>query len=280
MKKIFLLMMLLATVFVACSDDDDEKDSGTPWEIKMTVEVEEEGTVFTVHVTDKNHRPIVIESIDWGDNNIEENIKNLEHHYSSGIYNITVKGNGGIHWECTGQNITALDVTRCTTLIGLSCNYNQLTSLDVSKCTELLDLFCASNQLTELNVTGCKKLSNLTCANNQLTALYVTVNSEIRTLDCNNNQLISLAVTGCTNLSELHCNGNQLSALPLSGCHALLSLHCGDNNFDNNAMNTIYNNLPDRTGEDAGRISFSQDDAKGDITIAKNKNWKIETGFN
>ena len=45
-------------------------------------------------------------------------------------------------------------------------------------------------------------------------------------------------------------------------------------------MNAIYNSLPDRTGKEAGRISFSQGDAKGDISIAKNKNWKIETGFN
>ena len=193
MKKIYLLMMLLATVFVACSDDDD-KDKETPWEIKMTIEVKKENEEISFTAYDAISNAKIIESVDWGDGNIDENIsRDLTHYYSTGTYNITVKGKGEINWSCSDNNITALDVTKCTTLVCLSCGDNQLTSLDVSKCPTLRELYC------------------------------------------------------------------------------------GGNNFDNNAMNAIYNGLPDQKGDDYhGIINLYKDDAKGNTTIALNKNWKVE----
>ena len=232
MKKIFLLLALFATVFVACSDDDDEDDKGTPWEIKMTIEIEENNVRFAADIKNpKNGREIAVETINWGDGSINENLERLEHYYDAGTYTITIKGRGKITLNCGRNYITALDVTQCPALIYLYCDENELTSLNLSKCTELYFLSCRENQLTSLDISK------------------------------------------CTELTYLFCFGNQLTSLDVSKCIELNSLECGANNFDDEAMNVIYNGLPDRTGKDAGTIHC---EAKGNTTIALNKNWKIE----
>ena len=248
-------MMLLATVFVACSDDD-EKDNGTPWEIKMTIEVEENGTQFSASLTDKNGKTIATETIvDWGNGDTDANREYLEHYYNAGTYSITIKGKGEIGLNITNQNIiTALDVTKCPTLVHLSCNSNQLTSLEVSKCIELNYLDCCSNNLTSLNASKCQKLIDLRCHNNQLTLLNINECTKLVRLYCDNNQLVSLDITACSNLHNLVC---------------------GDNHFNDDAMNSIYNNLPSKSGKDKGTITLYKDNAKGDITIAQNKYWTV-----
>ena len=64
------------------------------------------------------------------------------------------------------DTIKSLDVSKCPTLIYLSCNDNKLKSLDVSKCTELVELVCYYSELTSLNITGCTKLRYLNCSEN------------------------------------------------------------------------------------------------------------------
>ena len=48
--------------------------------------------------------------------------------------------------ECSGNQLTSLDVSMNTALTGLSCAANQLTSLDVSQNTALTKLWCYGNQ--------------------------------------------------------------------------------------------------------------------------------------
>ena len=219
-------MMLLATVFVACSDDDDkdekddDKDKETPWEIKITVNVEWK-TEFKFELSDGYH-DLSAYTIDWGDGSEAESFENTRypsHYYDQGTYSITVKGRGSVHfghdqrYQISFLDITSLNVSDCTTLVSLICCGHQLTSLDVTKCTAL------------------------------------------EALSCENNQLTSLDITKCPNLNQLYC---------------------GSNNFDDNAMNAIYNGLPDRTGKEAGVFYINGNDAKGNTTIALNKNWKVK----
>ncbi|GGJ71553.1 leucine-rich repeat domain-containing protein [Butyricimonas paravirosa] len=276
MKKIYLLMMLLATVFVACSDDD-EKDNGTPWEIKMTIEVEENGTQFSASLTDKNGKTIATETIvDWGNGDTDANREYLEHYYNAGTYSITIKGKGEIGLNITNQNIiTALDVTKCPTLVHLSCNSNQLTSLDISKCTKLYRLECNDNQLTSLEVSKCIELNYLDCCSNNLTSLNASKCQKLIDLRCHNNQLTLLNINECTKLVRLYCDNNQLVSLDITACSNLHNLVCGDNHFNDDAMNSIYNNLPSKSGKDKGTITLYKDNAKGDITIAQNKYWTV-----
>ena len=109
-----------------------------------------------------------------------------------------------------------LDVSGCTALTTLDCDYNQLTALDVSGCTALFGLYCSGNQLTTLDVSDCTALGSLWCDNNQLTALDVSNNTALSTLSCSYNQLTALDVSGCTALHSLDCDNNQLTTLDVS----------------------------------------------------------------
>jgi hypothetical protein len=76
-----------------------------------------------------------------------------------------------------------LDVTGCTALKRLNCEFNGLNSLDVTGCTALKYLYCHSTALTSLDVSGCAKLYNLDCHFNELTSLDVSNNTRLLYLD-------------------------------------------------------------------------------------------------
>ena len=74
---------------------------------------------------------------------------------------------------CHINQLTNLNVSQNTALIGLSCSLNQLSSLDVSQNTSLTQLGCFSNQLINLDLSQNTLLTSLLCSNNQLTSLNV-----------------------------------------------------------------------------------------------------------
>ena len=88
----------------------------------------------------------------------------------------------------------------------LDCSGHQLTSLDLSKNTKLTKVACSNNKLTSLNVSSCKSLTNLVCVNNQLVQLDVTNNTSLESLDCGSNELTQLNLTNNKALSTLDCS--------------------------------------------------------------------------
>jgi len=113
-----------------------------------------------------------------------------------------------------------------TALTTLDCTGNQLTELDLTKNTQLVSVSCESNQLRSLSIAPDGQLRNLNCARNQLTSLDLSATS-LRELACGNNQLTTLTVDAA--LETLLCSGNLLSSLDLSACHQLTTLYCEDN---------------------------------------------------
>ena len=171
--------------------------------------------------------------------------------YTAGSTTMTVYGDI-IGFDCSGNgaNLTDLDLSHNTQLIGLSCFSNNLSSLDVSRCTQLDELYCfnntlrsldvssntqlttlecSNNTLTALNVSGCTQLTGLLCHNNTLNSLDVSRNTQLTGLWCHNNTLNSLDVSGCTQLTKLHCYNNKLNSLDVSGCTQLTELYCSSN---------------------------------------------------
>ena len=152
--------------------------------------------------------------------------------------------------DCTGNELTTLDVSGCTALTELICGYNamatlnvsknaalvkldctcnQLTTLDVSECTVLTTLHCSKNKLTELDVSECTALNVLSCSENLLTTLDVSKNAALTELGCISNQLTSLTGLKSKALTSLQCIWNQLTELDVSGCTELKSLECSRN---------------------------------------------------
>ena len=142
-----------------------------------------------------------------------------------------------IELDCSGEEtpggnrpLTALDVSGCTALQKLDCQYNKITELDVQGLTELQELYCNSNKITALNVQGLTELQKLDCNTNRLTALNVLGCTALKELICySNGELSTLDVQGCTALQKLDCPGNQLATLNVRGLTALKELICNDN---------------------------------------------------
>ena len=88
-----------------------------------------------------------------------------------------------IELDCRGEKtpggnrpLIALDVSGCTALQKLNCQFNYITALDVSGLTALQKLYCNDSRphvdryLSELNVQGCTSLKELRCYYNKLDA--------------------------------------------------------------------------------------------------------------
>jgi len=56
----------------------------------------------------------------------------------------------------------------------LDCSENQITNLDLSKCNSLWTLNCSGNRLTNVDVSGCSLLTYLNCSNNQINGENMT----------------------------------------------------------------------------------------------------------
>jgi Leucine-rich repeat (LRR) protein len=158
---------------------------------------------------------------------------------------------GITYLDCSLNNLTSLDVSRCTRLAELYCNNNprlsalevspeltilncsacSLTQLDVSRCNRLVDLTCYYNELAVLDVSNCTLLNYLDVDNNNLTRLDVSRNRALKGLICDNNSISALDVSTCTSLTSLDCKKNRLTRLDVSRNKALINLSCDMNDL-------------------------------------------------
>ena len=155
--------------------------------------------------------------------------------------------------NCSGNQLTNLNVSACTALTYLDCSANLLMIAEVSQdceyplpypdsmCYEYFYFFMDS-----LDVSANTALTYLICKYNHLTNLNVTANTSLTYLECQNNQLICLDVSQNTDLIVLWCQNNQLSCLDVSQNSALIVLFCPFNQLtslnvkNGNNINMLY----------------------------------------
>lgn len=118
--------------------------------------------------------------------------------------------------NCSGNNLTTLDVSQNTSLTSLDCSGNNLTTIDISQNTALTNFDCSENNLTTLDVSLNTSLTSLDCSGNSLTTLDVSKNTSLTSLKCSNNLLSNLDVSKNINLISLDCSENKLSNMDLS----------------------------------------------------------------
>ena len=157
--------------------------------------------------------------------------------------------------NCSGNNLTDLDLSNNTLLRELRCSENNLTSLDLSNNTLLDRLVCANNLLTSLDLTQNLALNgSLRLNDNQLTSIDMgQVSGSPFDLDIylENNQLTSIDLSQCSNLDELYIYNNNLTSLDISANPLLEIINCGDNEITNLDLTNnswlkqlaVYNNL-------------------------------------
>ena len=63
----------------------------------------------------------------------------------------------------SNRSLRNLNISGCTNLTYLSCEFNQLTRINISKCPKLEFFTCYRNKLSNLDVSGCPALKTLNC---------------------------------------------------------------------------------------------------------------------
>ena len=90
-------------------------------------------------------------------------------------------------FDCSHQNITDLDLSKCPDLEKLKCYGNNITKLDLSKCPNLVLLQCNDNKLKDLDISHCPNLAVLHCSANELKELDISQNDDLIELVSENN---------------------------------------------------------------------------------------------
>ena len=91
-----------------------------------------------------------------------------------------------------------LEIGEFSRLRELDCSGNNLTRLDLRKCPDLQKLDCGDNEITSLDIDGLRGLTQLDCAENLLARLDLKSNSSLRSLDCRGNLLVTLDLPPCS----------------------------------------------------------------------------------
>jgi Leucine-rich repeat (LRR) protein len=198
-------------------------------------------------------------TINWGDGTQNatgtlSGSQTYTHSYSgSGARNITITGTI-TYLDCSGNQLTSLDVSGATSLTGLNCSGNPLTSLDVSG-TALTRLNVEGMGLESLSVSGCTNMEELQCQENQLT---------------------SLDASGCTALQALYCHENRLTSLDVNGCTALRLLVCLDNQLTAFALDDLFGTLHSNPGTKTINVGGNPGSNGCNPSIATSKGWVVE----
>ena len=178
---------------------------------------------------------------------------------------------GSDNFEHNYNRLTSIDMSEYYgDLKGISCAYNELTKLVLPKGTPLSYVWASNNKLAEIDASGLYFLETLMLSNNQLTSVklpesYTLYNLDIQSnkslkaidvselpnlmaLHCQNCVIEQLYVNNNPELTELLCDGNRLTTLDLSANQNLLALGCNYNQLNKEALESIYRQVPDISG--------------------------------
>ena len=133
---------------------------------------------------------------------------------------------------CSDNDLTTIDLSKCTKLKKLDCSSCPLTGIDISNQKSLTELYCSHILLDSLDVSENIELKTLACSWNILDSLDLSNNMALEFLDCHANQLAGLDISHNTSLTELWCSGNHITDLDVSNNPSLLKLKCHINALD------------------------------------------------
>jgi len=169
--------------------------------------------------------------------------------------------------------LSVLEIKKASVLTHFNLR-SQLTSFDFSGLTALEEFDCTGNQFTSLDLRSLHKLKYLSCGDNKLTLLDLRGLSALVSVTCVYNQLTTLHLTGCSSLGSLVCLGNQLTSLDIGSLTSLSNLSVHDNQLTTNALNNIFEQLPERIPGTAF-LTFANNPGSDTCNreIAINKGW-------
>lgn len=174
-----LLLLALAAVPAACGLVEDDRD--------------ERNRNSYITFTDENFEAFCLESFDLnGDGRVSR-----------------YEAQRILQMECPQRGIRSLwDLREFTRLETLDCSGNDLTELDLRVCPALVRVDCGGNGLQRLDIDGLRSLRELECPSNVLTQLDLQSNASLGRLVCRDNRLLVLDVSACASRMEVVAAGN------------------------------------------------------------------------
>jgi hypothetical protein len=110
--------------------------------------------------------------------------------------------------NCTGNELTSLDVSGSSGLKELDCKHNAINSLKMDGCAGMEVIDCAENRIPVLTVDGFPKLRDLYCRGNRLTSLDISNNPVMDRIDCSENpDLATIYISRSQNFSMFKKDG-------------------------------------------------------------------------
>ena len=245
-----ILALTVSAAFMLEACAQEQKPVEKPTGITMTTKASE------VYISVAGAKDIVI---DWGDGK-KSNMNDGSFAEAFGTFNFFQDFSG---------TTTARNIVITGNIEQLIVSGNELTALDVSRDTTLTHLSCFSNQLTALDVSRNTALTSLNCHNNQLTTLDVSKNTALEDLLIDHNQLTTLDVSNNTALKNLHCPDNRITSVNMNAAcpERLYWIDVKNNQLTGSALNDLFRVLPDRTKIVA---DFNEEINSGSISILGN----------
>lgn len=133
-----------------------------------------------------------------------------------------------VSFNCSGLNLTQLNLSNNVSLKVLYCDSNNLTSLDLSNLMSLEILECSNNNLSSLKLNSASLVS-LSCNENSLLELDISTTNNLRDLTCFRNNLTSLDIGKNVNLKSLNVSSNLFTNIDISNNNNLTDMNCFSN---------------------------------------------------
>ncbi|UMY64751.1 MULTISPECIES: T9SS type A sorting domain-containing protein [unclassified Flavobacterium] len=113
--------------------------------------------------------------------------------------------------RCTNNQLTNLLLpSGASVLSSLDCSGNNLSVLNVAGQNGLHYITCTNNQLSSLNLSGLPNLEGLICKGNSMTSLVLPTSGTFKYLDCSDNLFTSMSLP--SSVTNLDCGGNLFSS--------------------------------------------------------------------
>ena len=196
-----------------------------------------EKTVEIIDIPDANFKTVLLKRFDL-DKDGEISVEEAQKVTYLSLENNNIKSLEGLQYftsitymSCYNNQISEIDLSKCTQLERLTVGENNLTSLDISQNLKLKELNCAYNSISYLDVSNNQELTRLYCIYNNLSSLDVSKNLELKELQCSNNNLNSLNVRNNRSLTYLTCANNNLTDIDVSQNTLLETFYCCSNQF-------------------------------------------------
>lgn len=160
-------------------------------------------------------------------------------------------------------------------------------AIDLTACTSLAKLFATGNQLESIAFPETTTLTTVIVNDNEMKTLRIP-STMLYWLEADRNLLTAVDVSQSTNLMLFHADDNQLNSINFKNPDNLASVYLRNNLFEAEALNRIYDVLPDYSGTtipseyadwmDWIRVAGNPGSLSSNATIAEAKGWNVEVG--